>query len=102
MKEGLETSGLEVYGGVNAPYIWLKTPNDISSWRFFEQMLYEANVVGTPGVGFGPSGEGYIRLTAFGKHEDCVEAIKRIRNWHEIKVKNINILLFNSSSTILY
>ena len=81
MKEGLETSGLEVYGGVNAPYIWLKTPNDISSWRFFEQMLYEANVVGTPGVGFGPSGEGYIRLTAFGKHEDCVEAIKRIRNW---------------------
>ena len=81
MKEGLETSGLEVYGGVSAPYIWLKTPNDISSWRFFEQMLYEANVVGTPGVGFGPSGEGYIRLTAFGKHEDCVEAIKRIRNW---------------------
>ena len=81
MKKGLETAGLKVYGGVNAPYIWLKTPNGIGSWRFFEQMLYEANVVGTPGVGFGPSGEGYIRLTAFGKHEDCVEAMKRIRNW---------------------
>ena len=81
MKQGLEAAGLKVYGGVNAPYIWLKTPDGTSSWRFFEQMLYEANVVGTPGVGFGPSGEGYIRLTAFGKHEDCVEAMKRIRKW---------------------
>ena len=81
MKEGLEMAGLKVYGGVNAPYIWLKTPNGVSSWKFFEQMLYEANVVGTPGVGFGPSGEGYIRLTAFGTHEDCVEAMRRIRNW---------------------
>ena len=80
-REGLTEAGLTCFGGVNAPYIWLKTPNSISSWRFFEQMLYEANVVGTPGVGFGPSGEGYIRLTAFGKHEDCVEAMKRIRNW---------------------
>ena len=68
MKEGLEMAGLKVYGGV-------------SSWKFFEQMLYEANVVGTPGVGFGPSGEGYIRLTAFGTHEDCVEAMRCIRNW---------------------
>ena len=81
MKEGLEMAGLKVYGGVNAPYIWLKTPNGVSSWKFFEQMLYEANVVGTPGVGFGPSGEGYIRLTAFGTHEDCVEAMRCIRNW---------------------
>lgn len=81
MKQGLEAAGLKVYGGVNAPYIWLKTPDGTGSWRFFEQMLYEANVVGTPGVGFGPSGEGYIRLTAFGKHEDCVEAMKRIRKW---------------------
>ena len=81
MKEGLESAGLKVYGGVNAPYIWLKTPNGTGSWRFFEQMLYEANVVGTPGVGFGPSGEGYIRLTAFGNHEDCVEAMRRIRKW---------------------
>ena len=81
MKEGLEAAGLKVYGGVNAPYIWLKAPNGIGSWRFFEQMLYEANVVGTPGVGFGPSGEGYIRLTAFGDHNDCMEAMRRIKNW---------------------
>ena len=81
MKQGLEAAGLKVYGGVNAPYIWLKTPDGTGSWRFFEQMLYEANVVGTPGVGFGPSGEGFILLTAFGKHEDCVEAMKRIRKW---------------------
>ena len=81
MKEGLEASGLKVYGGVNAPYLWVKTPNGLSSWRFFEQMLYEANVVGTPGVGFGPSGEGYIRLTAFGERNDCIEAMRRIKNW---------------------
>ena len=81
MKQGLEATGLKVFGGVNAPYIWLKTPDRISSWKFFEQMLYEANVVGTPGVGFGPSGEGDIRLTAFGSHEDCHEAMKRIRQW---------------------
>ena len=81
MKEGLEIAGLTVLGGENAPYLWVKTPKGIGSWRFFEQMLYEANVVGTPGVGFGPSGEGYIRLTAFGDHNDCVEAMKRIRKW---------------------
>ena len=81
MKEGLEATGVKVYGGVNAPYLWVKTPNGLSSWRFFEQMLYEANVVGTPGVGFGPSGEGYIRLTAFGDHNDCMEAMRRIKNW---------------------
>ena len=81
MKDGLEEAGLEVYGGVNAPYLWVKTPKGATSWRFFDQMLYEANVVGTPGVGFGPSGEGYIRLTAFGNHEDCIEAMKRIKKW---------------------
>lgn len=81
MREGLEAAGLKVYGGVNAPYLWVKTPNNIPSWRFFEQMLYEANVVGTPGVGFGPSGEGYIRLTAFGERADCIEAMRRIKNW---------------------
>ena len=81
MKEGLEATGLKVYGGVNAPYLWVKTPNGLSSWRFFEQMLYEANVVGTPGVGFGPSGEGYIRLTAFGERNDCIEAMRSIKNW---------------------
>ena len=81
MKEGLEACNLQVYGGENAPYLWIKTPNNISSWKFFEQMLYEANVVGTPGVGFGPSGEGYIRLTAFGERENCIEAMKRLKNW---------------------
>lgn len=81
MRKSLETVGLKVYGGVNAPYLWLKTPDGTSSWRFFEQMLYKANVVGTPGVGFGPSGEGFLRLTAFGTHADCEEAMKRIRQW---------------------
>lgn len=81
MKTGLESSGLKVYGGENAPYLWVKTPKGIGSWKFFEQMLYEANVVGTPGVGFGPAGEGYIRLTAFGERENCEEAMKRIKKW---------------------
>lgn len=81
MKEGLEACNLQVYGGENAPYLWIKTPNNVSSWKFFDQMLYEANVVGTPGVGFGPSGEGYIRLTAFGERENCIEAMKRLKNW---------------------
>ena len=81
MRKSLEAAGLKVYGGVNAPYLWLKTPDGTSSWRFFEQMLYKANVVGTPGVGFGPSGEGFLRLTAFGTHEDCEEAMRRIRKW---------------------
>ncbi|MBQ8519865.1 MAG: LL-diaminopimelate aminotransferase [Bacteroides sp.] len=81
MKSGLESTGLKVYGGENAPYLWLKTPKGTGSWKFFEQMLYEAHVVGTPGVGFGPSGEGYIRLTAFGDRKDCEEAMKRIRKW---------------------
>ncbi len=81
MKEALESTGLKVFGGENAPYLWVKAPGEVSSWKFFEQMLYEANVVGTPGVGFGPSGEGYIRLTTFGERADCEEAMKRIRKW---------------------
>lgn len=81
MKEALESTGLKVFGGENAPYLWVKIPGEVNSWKFFEQMLYEANVVGTPGVGFGPSGEGYIRLTAFGERADCEEAMKRIRKW---------------------
>ena len=81
MKKALESTGLKVFGGENAPYLWVKAPGEVSSWKFFEQMLYEANVVGTPGVGFGPSGEGYIRLTAFGERADCEEAMKRIRKW---------------------
>lgn len=81
MREELQKLGLEVYGGVNAPYLWVKTPNNTESWKFFEEMLYGASVVCTPGVGFGPSGEGYIRLTAFGDRADCIEAMKRISAW---------------------
>jgi len=81
MREGLKDVGLQVYGGENAPYIWVKTPNGKSSWKFFDEMLYEANVVCTPGVGFGPSGEGYIRLTAFGDTDNCKEAMRRLSKW---------------------
>ena len=77
--DGLMSAGYEVSGGVNAPYIWLKTPENMTSWDFFDYLLAKANVVGTPGAGFGPSGEGYFRLTAFGKYEDTVEAIDRIK-----------------------
>ncbi len=81
MRSTLTSLGLEVFGGENAPYIWLKTPKGEDSWRFFEQMLYNAHVVCTPGVGFGPSGQGYVRLTAFGSHEDCAEAMERLKKW---------------------
>lgn len=81
MRTALESVGLRVYGGVNAPYLWLKTPKEMGSWKFFERMLYECQIVGTPGVGFGPSGEGFLRLSAFGSHEDCEEAMERIRKW---------------------
>lgn len=79
IREGLSAVGLSVFGGVNAPYIWLKTPNKMSSWSFFDKLLREANVVGTPGAGFGPCGEGYFRLTAFGGREDTEKAVARIR-----------------------
>ncbi len=79
IKDGLQEAGFTVYGGVNSPYIWLKTPNDMKSWKFFDELLEKANVVGTPGSGFGPSGEGYFRLTAFGTKENSIEAIKRIK-----------------------
>ena len=79
IKDGLQEAGFEVFGGVNSPYIWLKTPNNMKSWDFFDKLLEEANVVGTPGSGFGPSGEGYFRLTAFGTQENSIEAIKRIK-----------------------
>ena len=78
IKEGLAKAGYSVSGGVNAPYIWLATPEEMSSWDFFDYLLTNANVVGTPGSGFGPSGEGYFRLTAFGTYENTVEALKRI------------------------
>ena len=77
--EGLKSLGYSVSGGVNAPYIWLQTPNNMKSWDFFDQLLTKANVVGTPGSGFGPSGEGYFRLTAFGTLENTKEAIERIK-----------------------
>ena len=77
--EGLKDAGYTVSGGVNAPYIWLKTPDHMTSWEFFDYLLNNASVVGTPGSGFGPSGEGYFRLTAFGTYENTVEAINRIK-----------------------
>jgi LL-diaminopimelate aminotransferase len=79
IREGLAAAGFTVYGGRNAPYIWLRTPAGLSSWDFFDRLLAEAHVVGMPGSGFGPSGEGYFRLTAFGSRADTAEAIERIR-----------------------
>ena len=79
IKEGLTEAGFTVFGGVNAPYIWLKTPDKMTSWEFFDYLLENANVVGTPGSGFGPSGEGYFRLTAFGSLENTMAALERIK-----------------------
>ena len=78
IRESLSEAGLNVYGGVNSPYIWINTPNDMKSWDFFDLLLEEANIVGTPGAGFGPSGEGYLRLTAFNTLENTKEAMARI------------------------
>lgn len=74
------SKNIDVYGGVNSPYIWVKTPNGLTSWEFFDLLLTKCHLVSTPGVGFGPSGEGYLRLTAFGSHEQVKEAIKRMEN----------------------
>ncbi|MDF1553380.1 MAG: LL-diaminopimelate aminotransferase [Deferrisomatales bacterium] len=79
IREGLGAAGITCYGGVNAPYIWLKTPQGMSSWEFFDRLLEECHVVGTPGSGFGPSGEGYFRLSAFGERENVEAAVQRIR-----------------------
>ena len=79
IRQGLEEAGFSVYGGVNSPYIWLKIPEGMTSWEFFDKLLEEANVVGTPGSGFGPHGEGYFRLTAFNTKENTIEAIERIK-----------------------
>lgn len=81
MKEGLEQCELKVYGGTNAPYLWVKAPDGLTSWKFFEKLLYEVYIISTPGVGFGPSGEGYLRLTAFGDRDETIEAIGRIKRW---------------------
>ena len=79
IREGISSIGLTAYGGINAPYIWLKVPDGFSSWEFFDKLLIETNIVGTPGAGFGPCGEGYFRLTAFGQREDTERAITRLK-----------------------
>ena len=78
IRDGLNRAGLTVSGGVNAPYLWVQTPQGVDSWTFFDLLLHEADVVTTPGAGFGPSGEGYIRVTAFGDAEDTRQAVERI------------------------
>ncbi|MBD9158560.1 MAG: aminotransferase class I/II-fold pyridoxal phosphate-dependent enzyme, partial [Clostridiales bacterium] len=83
IKQKLEKVGFTVYGGEHSPYIWLKTPNGMKSWDFFDKLLNEAAVVGTPGVGFGKCGEGFFRLTAFSSKEDTKEAVERIVNLFE-------------------
>lgn len=83
MREAFTELGMKFFGGKNAPYIWLKTPGNMSSWEFFDEMLHKINVVGTPGVGFGPSGEGFFRFTAFGSKEDCTEAMRRLKEWYK-------------------
>ena len=80
IREGLQEAGFTAYGGVNSPYIWLKVPDGMSSWEFFDKLLKEVQVVGTPGVGFGASGEGFFRLTAFGTRENTIEALRRIKS----------------------
>ena len=80
IKSGLNEAGFNAYGAVNSPYIWLKVPSGQNSWQFFDELLEKANVVGLPGSGFGPSGEGYFRLTGFGDYEQTIEAIDRIKN----------------------
>ena len=79
IREGLDEVGIQHCGGINSPYIWIKVPNNMKSWKFFDMLLEKANIVGTPGVGFGPSGEGYFRLTAFGERKNTEEAMKRIK-----------------------
>ena len=78
IREGLTAAGLTCFGGVDAPYIWLKTPGGVGSWEFFDQVLDRANVATTPGAGFGPSGEGYVRLTAFGDADATKTAVERV------------------------
>lgn len=82
IKDSLEAMGLTTYGGINAPYIWLKTPEGMGSWDFFDYLLNKMQIVGTPGVGFGSCGEGFLRLTAFGRREDTHEAIEKLKSLH--------------------
>ena len=80
INEGLKAKGITTYGGGNAPYVWLKTPNGLTSWEFFDKLLCECHVVGTPGSGFGPAGEGFFRLSAFGHRENVEAAVSSIRD----------------------
>ncbi len=80
IRDGLKVAGIETFGGIHAPYVWLTTPNGMGSWEFFDLLLNKIHVVGTPGAGFGPSGEGYFRLSSFGFRENIIEAISRIRS----------------------
>ena len=80
LREGLTAAGLTVFGGVNAPYVWVRTPAGLGSWEFFDLLLSKANVVGTPGSGFGATGEGYFRLSAFNSLANVQEALQRIRS----------------------
>ena len=80
VRDNLTKLGYEVYGGINAPYIWVKTPNGLGSWQFFDKLLNEAHVVGTPGAGFGSAGEGFLRISAFGSKENIEQAMHRISN----------------------
>ena len=79
MIESLKSQGYTVFGGINAPYVWVKTKNGLTSWEFFDLLLNEANVVGTPGSGFGPSGEGYFRFSAFAERANVLKAMERLR-----------------------
>lgn len=81
IRERLTATGIQVYGGVNAPYVWVKTPDNLSSWDFFDKLLHSVNVVGTPGSGFGAAGEGYFRISAFNSRENVEEAMRRIAEW---------------------
>ncbi|MCL6101628.1 MAG: aminotransferase class I/II-fold pyridoxal phosphate-dependent enzyme, partial [Bacteroidetes bacterium] len=79
MLDSLKAQGYTVFGGVNAPYVWVKTKNGLNSWEFFDLLLNEANVVGTPGSGFGPSGEGYFRFSAFAERANVIKAMERLK-----------------------
>jgi LL-diaminopimelate aminotransferase len=80
MRESLTQLGYDVFGGINGPYVWVKTKNNLKSWEFFDKLLNEANVVGTPGSGFGPAGEGYFRFSSFADRENVIEAMERVKN----------------------
>ena len=83
IKEGLEKIGFKTFGGENAPYVWLKVPEGKKSWEFFDELLENVGIVGTPGIGFGPSGEGYFRLTGFGTKENTEKAIRKIQEYYQ-------------------